>query len=182
MRVEDAVYWALPHSLPDSVVTTAGSLAPAIACEFMTESAGMSDPIVSAPRMKRLFVIVRSKIVSPEWMSSEEGPRPTEEGDGGSRGLVLEGLGVVEAGVAVDHGAQVGVAHALLAGLRMAAAMESPAAVGDLSDLLHVQVEHVAGEAGDDFSGLAVVLPGRVEVSAGEIPSRSSERPMVRTQ
>ena len=111
-------------------------------------------------------------------VSSEERPRPAEEGDRGCRGLVLQGLGVGEAGVAVDRGVQIGVAHALLARLRMAAAVESPAAaVGDLADLLHVQVEHVAGEAGDDLPALAVVLPGRVEVPAAGDPKALQPAP-----
>src|SRR5699024_2333783 len=51
---------------------------------------------------------------------SEESPGPGEETDGGRGGLVLEGFGVGEAGVAIDCGVQVGVAHALLALLRVA--------------------------------------------------------------
>lgn len=39
-----------------------------------------------------------------------------------------------------------------------------------LADLLHVQVEHVAREAGDDLPVLSVVLPCRVEVSAAGDP------------
>ena len=100
-------------------------------------------------------------------VSSEEGPGPTEESNGGCCGLVSEGFGVGEAGVAVDRGVQIGVAPALMARPFAAAAMDSPAATGgDLADLLHVQVEHVAREASDDLPGLAVVLPGRVEASA----------------
>src|SRR5699024_1155567 len=109
---------------------------------------------------------------------SEESPGPGEETDGGRGGLVLEGFGVGEAGVAIDCGVQVGVAHALLALLRVAAAVESPASTGgDLSDLLHVQVDHVTREAGDDLPGLAVVLTGRVEVSAAGDPEALQPAP-----
>ena len=99
-------------------------------------------------------------------VSSEEGPSPAEQGDGGCCGLVLQGLGVREARVAVDRRVQ-SSAHASIARPRAAAPVESPAATGgDLPDFLHVQAEHVAGEAGDDLPGLAVALPGRVEVTA----------------
>ena len=104
-------------------------------------------------------------------MSSEERTGPGEDTDSGRGGLVLEGFGVGEAGVVIDCGVQIGVIHALLTHLPVAAAVKSQASIsGNLSDLLHVQVEHVTGEAGDDLAGLAVVLPGWVEVSAAGDP------------
>ena len=83
-----------------------------------------------------------------------------EEPDRGRGLLVLERLGVGQAGEAVLHGVEVGVADLLLllislAGedLFAAAAVGPPAAaVGDLPDLLHVHVDHVAGVAGNDLS------------------------------
>ena len=73
---------------------------------------------------------------------------------------------------------QIGVAHALVAGPFTAAAVESPASTGgNLSDLLHVQVEHVAGEASDDLPALAVGLPGRVEVTAAGDPESFQPAP-----
>ena len=116
-------------------------------------------------------------------MSNEEGPRSPEEGDGGCRGLVSEGFGVGQAGVAVDRGVQVGVAHALVAGPFTAVALESPASTGgDLSDLLHVQVEHMPGKRVMIFPGSRLFSPVGTGSRRREIPSLSSQRPTVRTQ
>jgi hypothetical protein len=54
-----------------------------------------------------------------------------------------------------------------LFGLLAAAAMDPPAAaVGDDTDFLDVEVDHVTWPASMDPSGLAVVLTGRVEEPA----------------
>src|SRR5699024_3886214 len=91
-------------------------------------------------------------------VGGEERAGAGEESDGRHCVLVLERLGVRQAGVAVLHGVQVGVAALLLVGalagesLLAAAAMGPPAAaVGNLTDLLDVHVNHVAGIAGGDL-------------------------------
>lgn len=95
---------------------------------------------------------------------SEERSGSRGEGDGGCYGLVLEGLGVGESGVAVDRAAQVGVVHALMAGLLDVTVVKSPVVtVGEPSDAIHVQVEDSAGVASDQFPRLVVVLPGHIE-------------------
>ncbi|NKT67593.1 hypothetical protein GS860_06255 [Rhodococcus hoagii] len=64
-----------------------------------------------------------------------------------------------------------------------AAAVGTPtAAVGDAADLLDVDVDHVAGPAGDDPSWCAVALTGRVEEPApvqpevGQVPADGPHR------
>ena len=98
-------------------------------------------------------------------VGSEEGSGAVEEGDGRDGFLVLERLGVGQAGEPVDDRVEVGVADLLLVGafagegLFAAAAVGPPAAaVGDLPDLLHVHVDHVARVAGDDLPWSAKVL------------------------
>lgn len=78
-----------------------------------------------------------------------------------------QGFGVGEAGVSVDSGVQVDEAGAGAGvpgavdcfGLVAAAAVHAPAAtVGYATDLLDVDVDHVAGPAGDDQSGFAAAV------------------------
>src|SRR5699024_8758793 len=101
----------------------------------------------------------------------EEHQRAVEEPDGRHGSLVLESLGVGQAGEPVLHRVEVGVADLLLMsalarqGLVAAAAVGPPAAaVGNLPDLLHVHVDHVHGVAGDDLPWAAQVLPLRSDV------------------
>ena len=70
-----------------------------------------------------------------------------------------------------------------LLGLGAAAAVDPPAAaVGDDTDLFHVNVDHMTGPAGTDATRCAVVLTGRVEVPAavepevGQVPADGADR------
>ena len=78
---------------------------------------------------------------------SEPGTGPLPEGDRGDRALVGEDLAVGEAGVIVDHGADVGEADAAVTVMAVAtAAVDAPAAAwGDAAQLLDVHVEQVSG-------------------------------------
>lgn len=107
-------------------------------------------------------------------VGGEEGPGTAEEADRGGGLLVVEGLGVGQAGKAVDGGVQVGVANpgalAPLGGLRLGgtAPMSPPASLRwDASNLLDVQVDHIARRAGQDrFAGI-VGLPSRTGYRLG---------------
>ena len=100
-------------------------------------------------------------------MGGEEGPGTAEEADRGGGLLVVEGLGVGQAGEAVDGGVQVGVADpGSLAsfggfGFGGSSPVGPPASPRwDASDLLDVQVDHVAREAGQDRFADPVGLSG----------------------
>ncbi|GAB3625083.1 hypothetical protein GCM10027418_31700 [Mariniluteicoccus endophyticus] len=95
-------------------------------------------------------------------------------------------LGVGDAGVVVDDGVDVGLAHqrvpVLVPGfvggggsvlLALAAADVAPAsAVGDVAELLHVDVEHGAGVvvfvAADGLAGGTIDMRQAVEVRVGQ--------------
>ena len=86
----------------------------------------------------------------------------------------VQGLGVGQAGEAVDGGVQVGVANpgalAPLGGLRLggAAPMGPPASPRwDASDLLDVQVDHMARETSQDRFAGTVGLPSRTGYRLG---------------
>ena len=85
----------------------------------------------------------------------------------------VQGLGVGQAGEAVDSGVQVGVADpgclAPLGGLRLrgTAPMSPPASPRwDASDLLDVQVDHMARETSQDRFADPVGLSGGVDVAS----------------
>src|SRR5665647_2877879 len=108
-------------------------------------------------------------------VGGEEHPGPVEEPDRGLGGLIGQVLGVGQAGVTVDCGVQIDVARWGALGLgplggfvrRGAAAVgPPPATVGDAPDLLHIQVDHVAGVAGGDLPRGPVGRPVGVDVSA----------------
>lgn len=94
-------------------------------------------------------------------------------------------LGAGQAGVAVDGGRQVHVARSGAGGLGSlggtvllgaASAGALPPAVEDASDLLHIQVDDVAGVAGRDAGGGAVDDPAGSTSAQRLTPSRTSER------
>src|SRR5699024_3736995 len=94
----------------------------------------------------------------------EKRERPMEESDRRRRCLVLEWFGVGQAREPVDRRVKVGVANPpALSPLRRppegaVASVDLPAdAVGDLPDLLHVDVDHVPGIAGGDRARLTQV-------------------------
>lgn len=109
----------------------------------------------------------------PDAVGDEERPRPAEEPDRGGGPLILESLGVGQAGEAIHGRVQVGVADfrpgpalGLLRRLTAAAVGASSAAVGDRAHLLHIEVDHVSGPGGADASrGPAGVLSLRGEVA-----------------
>lgn len=90
---------------------------------------------------------------------------PVDEGDGRGGLLVLQRLGVGQAGEAVLDRVEVGIPDILLvfslSGEGLGAAVSPPAAVGDLPDLRDVHVDHVTGIASHDLpSGAPVLLIG----------------------
>ena len=125
-----------------------------------------------------------------------EGPGTAEEADRGGGLLIIQGLGVGQTREAVDGGVQVGVADpgsfALFGGFGFGGS--SP--VGppgsprwDASDLLDVQVDHVAREAGKDRFADPIGLPGGAwcrAVGSGRlcpaIGSRYAPTPLSRAQ
>ena len=105
-------------------------------------------------------------------VGGEEHACAVEEGDGRRSGLVLERLGVGQAGEPVDRGVEVGVADLLLVGalagesLGTASTVSPPAAtIRDFPDLLHVHVDHMARVAGRDLPCSAQVLAVRGDVT-----------------
>ena len=103
-----------------------------------------------------------------------EGPGTAEEADRGGGLLVVEGLGVGQTGEAVDGGVQVGVADpgsfASFGGFGFGGSspVGPPASLRwDASNLLDVQVDHIARRAGQDrFAGI-VGLPSRTGYRLG---------------
>ena len=113
---------------------------------------------------------------------------PHQHGRGCHGGFVVVDLGVGNAGVVVDHGVDVGLAHQrvvvlvlrLVRGggavlLALSAADVAPAsAVGDVAELLHVDVEHRAGMvvliATDRLPGGTVDMGQPVQVRVGQDP------------
>ena len=113
---------------------------------------------------------------------------PHQHGRGCHGGFVVVDLGVGDAGVVVDDGVDVGLAHqrvvVLVPGLArcgrpvllsLSAADVAPAsAVGDVAELLHVDVEHRAGMvvliASDGFARGAVDVREPVQVRVGQDP------------
>ena len=100
-------------------------------------------------------------------MGGEEGPGAAEEADRGRGLLIIEGLGVGQTREAVDSGVQVGVANpgsfASFGGFGFGGTspMSPPASPRwDASDLLDVQVDHMAREAGQDRFADPVGLSG----------------------
>ncbi|CWB19403.1 Uncharacterised protein [Streptococcus pneumoniae] len=119
-----------------------------------------------------VVAVVRDHPVDPDPVGGEERPRPAEEPDRGHRFLVLQRLGVGQAGEPVDRRVQVGVAdpsaRPALGCSRVLGvpAVSTPAApLGDAPDLLHVQVHHVPRPSrGDLLGSLAQVFSGRGQV------------------
>ena len=111
---------------------------------------------------------------------------PHQYGGRGEGGFVVVDLGVGDAGMVVDDGVDVGLAHqrvvVLVVGLAwgggsvlpsLSSADVAPAsAVGDVAELLHVDVEHGAGVvvfvAADGFTGGTVDVVEPVEVAGRE--------------
>ncbi|VOI55360.1 Uncharacterised protein [Streptococcus pneumoniae] len=134
-----------------------------------------------APERDHLRGEVRSPIVVPvvrdhpvhgDAVGGEERPRPAVEAHGRGRPLVLQRLGVGQAGVPVDRRVQVGVADPPARPALGSTAcftftsVGAPAApVWDLPDLLHIQVHHVPRPSrGDLLGSLAQVFSGRGQV------------------
>jgi hypothetical protein len=124
-------------------------------------------------------------------VGGEERSGTVHERDRGGSSLVSESFGVGEAGELVDRRVQVHVSGAGARGLcpvdRLgavaAAAVGTPtAAVGDVAGLLDVDVDQVAGPAGDDPSWFAVGLTGWIEEPApvqpevGQVPADRPHR------
>ena len=110
-------------------------------------------------------------------VGDEERPCAAEEPDRGGCILIIEGLGVSQAGETVHGRVQVGVpptpAGAAFGGPpgRRIASVDPPATtVGDLPELLHIQVDQVPGEGRGDRCRVAVVLPAGVQVFASGDP------------
>lgn len=105
-------------------------------------------------------------------MRGEERERPVEEPDRRRRCLVFERFDVGEAGEPIDRRVEVRVADSpalpslrATGGVAVAAVDLPAAAVGDLPDFLHVDVDHVPGVAGGDRPRLAKVLPAGGEIA-----------------
>lgn len=119
----------------------------------------------------------------------EPGLRALEKPGGGRAFLVVESFGAGETGVSIDGGMEVDVSApgaALLrpfdrASLGTATPVNAPAtAVGNAPDLLHVDVDHMAGALGDDALWFAVRLAGWVNeapVVQPELPQQTCHGP-----
>ena len=110
-------------------------------------------------------------------MCGEEEACVVHEIDGRCGGFVVAGLGVRQPCVAVDRGMQIRIADPRLLrsglaplgsfGLVGAAAMNAPsAALGDFSDFLDVDVDHLSWSFRDDDLRFSVVLAVRVDEPA----------------
>ena len=100
-------------------------------------------------------------------VGGEEGPGTAEEADRGGGLLIIQGLGVGQAGEAVDGGVQVGVADpgsfASFGGFGFGGSspVGPPASPRwDASNLLDVQVDHMARETSQDRLADPVGLSG----------------------
>lgn len=108
-------------------------------------------------------------------MAAEELHRPLPEPGSGGALLVEMFLGVGEPGVVIDGGVEVHVPGAGAGALgsagdlvlrRPAAVDPPPSAVGDPAQLLHIDVDQVAGAVPFvALDRLAQVLPGHIEVA-----------------
>jgi hypothetical protein len=79
------------------------------------------------------------------WPANQAAARVRELGAGGAL-LVGEDLGVGQAGVVIDRGVDVVVAEAAEADRPGASAVDPPPATGgDAAELLHIDVDQVAG-------------------------------------
>lgn len=113
---------------------------------------------------------------------------PNEDRGGGEGGFVVVDLGVGDAGMVVDDGVDVGLAHQRVAVLVLGLArgggavllallpadVAPAAAVGDVAELLHVDVQHRPGVvvlvAADQLSGCPVDMRKPVQVRVDEDP------------
>lgn len=123
-----------------------------------------------------------------EAVRGEEDQRSFHVLDGGDGPLVVVALDVGQAAVVVDGGVEVRVAGLLVGlplghqgGLGVSAVGTPSAAVGDLADLLHVDVEHVArGAVLVAADGLTGVLAGGRVDGAQPVQAASPSTPLSR--
>ncbi len=123
-------------------------------------------------------LVVGTDLVQPgDAVGGEERPGPAEEPDRGHCLLIGEGLGIGQPREAVRGAVQVGVADlrpgptlGLLGCSAAMAVSRPPATVGDVPDLLHIEVDHVSGPSCTDPPRRATqAVPVRGEVAqAGE--------------
>ena len=94
---------------------------------------------------------------------SVEGP------DRGGGGLAAQRFGVGEVRIAIHGAVQVGVADPPRGDV--AASVDPPTTtIGDTTDLLHVEVDHVAGEPGNDPAGAVVRGTGGAQATQPGYP------------